>query len=67
MSLEFPLVVPNPPILSPRIDTYRMAVQEAYHPPAATTPRGMLIVHADTVTISDEARAAYRRMIEATP
>ena len=32
--------------------------------PAATTASGIPIVHADTVSISDEARVAYRRMFQ---
>ncbi len=64
MSVDFPLVVTNPAWPQPRVDTYRVAVREAYGAPAATAPKRMLIVHADTVSISEEARAAYRRMVE---
>lgn len=64
MSVEYPIVVSNPALFQPIVDTYRIAVQEAYVVPAAAVPSGMPIVHADTVSISDEARAAYRRMTE---
>lgn len=67
MTVEFPLVVSNPLTHAPQVAAYRIAVRDAYVVPAATVPQGMLIVHADTVTISDEARAAYRRMIESAP
>ena len=64
MTVEFPIVVNNPALPQPVVEAYRIGVREVYVAPAAATPSGMPIVHADTVTISDEARAAYRRMIE---
>ena len=62
MTVEFPIVVSNPAWLQPKPDAYRIAVREAYVVPAATVPNGMPIVHADTVSISEEARAAYRQL-----
>ena len=64
--MDFPIVISNPVLPRPLPEAYGTAVRQAYVPPPATLPGGMLIVHADTVTISDEARAAYRRMIEGT-
>ncbi len=64
MTVEFPIVVTNPALPQPVVEAYRIGVREAYLAPAAAAPTCMPIVHADTVTISDEARAAYRRMIE---
>ena len=64
MAVKYPVVVANPTLPYPKFDVYRAAVREVYIVPAATTAGGMPIVHADTVSISDEARAAYRRMIE---
>ncbi|MDJ0811509.1 MAG: hypothetical protein QNJ48_02310 [Desulfobacterales bacterium] len=62
MTVDFPIVVSNPAWLQPKPDAYRIPVREAYVAPAATVPNGMPIVHADTVSISEEARAAYRRL-----
>jgi hypothetical protein len=64
MTVKFPVVVANRALSLPRLETYRAAVREVYIVPAATIASGMPIVHADTVSISDEARAAYRRMME---
>ncbi len=64
MAVKYPVVVANPTLPHPKLDTYRAAVREVYIVPAATTAGGMPIVHTDTVSISDEARAAYRSMIE---
>ncbi|MGD8268100.1 MAG: hypothetical protein PVF55_08025 [Desulfobacterales bacterium] len=64
MTVEYPVVVSNPTLPLPKLDAYRAAVREVYIAPAATTAGGMPIVHADTVSISDEARTAYRRMIK---
>jgi hypothetical protein len=63
MTMEFPLVRTNPALPGPAVDAYRIAVRQAYVVPAAAVPSGMPIVHADTVSISEEARAAYRLMI----
>ncbi len=65
MTVDFPIVVSNPAWLQPKPEAYRAAVREAYVVPAAAVPSGMPIVHADTVSISDEARAAYRRLVAA--
>ncbi len=64
MGVEFPIVISNPVLPRPLPDVYGMAARQAYVAPAATLSSGIPIVHADTVTISDEARAAYRRMVE---
>ncbi len=64
MTVEFPIVISNPVLPRPLPEAYGVAVRQAYVVPAATHPGGMPIVHADTVTISDEARAAYRRLVE---
>ena len=66
MIVEFPIVISNPLLPRPPAEVYRTAVRQAYTVPAATAPSGMPIVHADTVTISEEGRAAYRRMVEGT-
>ena len=66
MTVEFPIVVSNPLLPRPLAEAYRTAVRQAYVVPAAAAPSGMPIVHADTVTISEEGRAAYRRMVEGT-
>ena len=63
MTVKYPVVVSNPTLPLPKPDAYRAAVREVYTVPAATTAGGVPIVHADTVSISDEARAAHRRMI----
>lgn len=63
MTVEFPIVIANPVLPRPLPEIYDRAVRQAYVAPAVTLPSGMPIVHADTVTISDEARAAYRRMV----
>ncbi len=64
MTMDFPIVISNPMLTRPLPDAYRVAVGHAYVVPAATLPSGLPIVHADTVTISEEAREAYRRMVE---
>jgi hypothetical protein len=58
------IVVSNPLWPEPNRDAYRIAMRQAYAVPAAATPTGMPIVHADTVSISEEARSAYRRLID---
>lgn len=63
MTVKYPAVVANPALPLPKIDTYRASVREVYIVPAATTTGGLPILHADTVSISEEARAAYRRMV----
>lgn len=64
MTVKYPVVVANPALPSPKPDVYRAAVREVTIVPAATTASGIPIVHADTVSISDEARVAYRRMFQ---
>ncbi len=63
MTVDFPIVATHPALPQPIAEAYRIGVRQAYVVPAATVPNGMPIVHADTVSISEEARAAYRRMI----
>ncbi len=66
MTVDFPIVVSNPLLPRPLAEAYRTTVRQAYAVSTAAAPSGMPIVHADTVTISEEARAAYRRMVEGT-
>ncbi len=63
MTVEFPIVIANSVLPRPLPEVYGLAARQAYVVPAAGLPSGMPIVHADTVTISDEARAAYRLMV----
>ncbi|MGD9097087.1 MAG: hypothetical protein PVF97_03315 [Desulfobacterales bacterium] len=67
MTVEFPVVISNSQLPRPLPEAYRTTVRQAYVVPATAHPGGMPIVHADTVTISDEARAAYQRMVEGAP
>jgi hypothetical protein len=63
MSVEFPIVISNPLWPEPNRATARIAVREAYAAPATAPSKGMPIVHADKVSISDEAREAYQRLV----